>query len=65
MADDDDGGELPEELPFGVRQMIPSIKLAPVPPVEPHITVYSEASTAKALQWWEDAGINAASAYRL
>jgi hypothetical protein len=66
MADDDDGaGEMPDELPFGIRQMIPGVKLAPAPPRESHVTVYSEASTAKALQWWETAGINAASEYRL
>jgi hypothetical protein len=58
--DDDDDGELPEELPFGTRQMISGIKIAPVLPREPHVTVYSAKSTAKALASWQDAGINAA-----
>src|SRR5215469_5076944 len=59
MADDDDGG-LPEELPESMQRIILGVKLAPVPPVEPHVTVYSAKSTAKALASWQGAGVNAA-----
>jgi hypothetical protein len=60
--DDDDEGVMPVEVPHGVLRALIYPRPAPMPRAT---IVYSAISTAKALERWETAGVNAASELRL